>query len=177
MRIVVHFDKRTEHAPCLFDFELNTSPKDDPVIVDYGRAFMEKFKSSMANIDGFELARRKLRGVPAFSMRYNRAAGRFDPPCGDNLENAPRIRVALANFMRGFETALGSGAPAQADADPSACVSCAHFCQRPGRWRSVRFFSRFKLHAKLLPYCRRRDAFLSYADYSAGCADREEASK
>lgn len=172
MRIVIHFDKRTAHAPCLFDIELNVAPKDDALRAEFGRATAESIRRRLEGLDGFEPARRRLRGCPSAIMRYHASTGEFDAPDSSGMAWAPHIRVAFANLL----TALAEAEPREEEErTEAACRGCRHFEERPGLVRSYWFRGRPIINGRTCPYCAHpaRDEFLTYAEYSAGCGRRE----
>jgi len=176
MRIIVHFDKRTASAPCRYDVELNLSAKDTSLEAEYGRAVADDIARKIAAVEGFEPARKRLRGCPSVVLRYRRGAGEFSAPDATGMDWAPHVRVAFANFVQVLSKACAkAGADGGKEEPVASCRSCRHFEQRPNDVRSSTFLGRTIINARLRPYCRLRGAFLTYADYDGGCERKEAA--
>ena len=173
MRIIAHLDKRTAHSPCLFDLELDISPKDSSFEEEYGRAYVEVITQKLEAVPGFKPARKRLRGCPSVVLRYRRGAGTFSAPDSTGMDWAPHIRVAFANFAQAISEA-GSGADGKpAERPEAACRACRHCEERPADARSYTWMGRPIINARLRPYCTLRGDFVSFAIYDGGCEKRE----
>lgn len=174
MRIVIHLQKRTERKPCVYDVELNVSPKDPQFVADLGRDYARRLSEKLERELGFERSGKRLRGVPSAIVRYHHREGRFETDVS-GMEFAPEFRVALANFFNTMSV------PDVKDIGKNigqefvfGCDGCAHYGIREGGWRSVWHRGMFGLRGTKLPYCHKRDAFLSYREFVEGCGERTD---
>ena len=169
MRIVIHLDKRTERRPCVFDVELNVSPKDHPTYAEFGRQSAERLRVALAEKLGFEPSRKRLRGVPSVILRYLPHEGRFAEPDMSAVEFAPHVRVAFANLMNTIEAPECGEARAE-----RPCKGCRHYGERTKTWYALPFGRGSVVKGRNEMWCGRRGASLSLTEFQTGCADYEE---